>query len=59
MRIVSLKVSGPVFSQSFYLAFLSRSFSFVERTDADWLLEVAINKMTYGKQGQILLSLHI
>ena len=30
----------------------------VEITAADWLFEVALNKMTYGKRGEILQCLH-
>ena len=39
---VSSKVSGPVFRKSFYLAFVFRSFSLVEKTAADWLIEIAL-----------------
>ena len=40
------------------MAFVFRSLSLVERSDADWLIEVALNKMTYGKRGKIVSSLH-
>ena len=58
MRIVISKVSDTVFRKSFYLAFVFRSFSLVKRTVADWLIEVALNKMTYEKRCQILHSLY-
>ena len=52
------KVSCPVSRKSFYLAFVVRSLLLVERSSVDWLFEVALNKMTYGKRGKILLSSH-
>ena len=43
------EMSSTVFCNQFYLTFLFQALSLVKTTGADWLIEVELNNIRYGK----------